>query len=76
MNWGYNPLILTFDPNFLGHPSNGTLKLFEDTPTKFNSEFSPKKLVFGRRSFPIGKLTFQGLCKLQEGIYLVGRIKV
>ena len=19
--WGYNPLILTFDPNFLGHPS-------------------------------------------------------
>ena len=18
--WGYNPLILTFDPNFLGHP--------------------------------------------------------
>ena len=21
--WGYNPLILTFDPNFLGHPSGG-----------------------------------------------------
>ena len=21
--WGYNPLILTFDPNFLGHPSRG-----------------------------------------------------
>ena len=21
MNWGYNPLILTFDPNFLGYPS-------------------------------------------------------
>ncbi len=21
MNWGYNPLILTIDPNFLGHPS-------------------------------------------------------
>ena len=21
--WGYNPLILTFDPNFLGHPSKG-----------------------------------------------------
>ena len=21
--WGYNPLILTFDPNFLGHPSMG-----------------------------------------------------
>ena len=20
--WGYNPLILTFDPNFLGHPSS------------------------------------------------------
>ena len=20
--WGYNPLILTIDPNFLGHPSN------------------------------------------------------
>ena len=20
--WGYNPLILTFDPNFLGYPSN------------------------------------------------------
>ena len=19
--WGYNPLILTIDPNFLGHPS-------------------------------------------------------
>ncbi len=22
--WGYNPLILTFDPNFLGHPSSLT----------------------------------------------------
>ena len=21
IHWGYNPLILTFDPNFLGHPS-------------------------------------------------------
>ena len=20
--WGYNPLILTIDPNFLGHPPN------------------------------------------------------
>ena len=27
--WGYNPLILTFDPNFLGHPS---------TLSKFNME--------------------------------------
>ena len=24
--WGYNPLILTFDPNFLGHPSTDWLK--------------------------------------------------
>ena len=23
--WGYNTLILTSDPNFLGHPSSGTL---------------------------------------------------
>jgi len=22
MNWAYNPLIQTIDPNFLGHPSN------------------------------------------------------
>ena len=22
--WGYNPLILTFDPNFMGHPSMGS----------------------------------------------------
>ena len=22
MYWGYNPLIVTFDPNFLGHPSS------------------------------------------------------
>ena len=21
--WGYNPLILNIDPNFLGHPSGG-----------------------------------------------------
>ena len=25
--WGYNPLILTFDPNFLGHPSTVDLAL-------------------------------------------------
>ncbi len=24
IHWGYNPLILTFDPNFLGHPSGPT----------------------------------------------------
>ena len=23
--WGYNPLILTIDPNFLGHPSVGQI---------------------------------------------------
>ncbi len=23
--WGYNPLILTLDPNFLGHPNNGLM---------------------------------------------------
>ena len=22
IHWGYNPLILTFDPNFQGHPSS------------------------------------------------------
>ena len=26
--WGYNPLILTFDPNFLGHPSRIFLESF------------------------------------------------
>ena len=30
------------------------------TPLKFNS--SPLKMLLGRRSFPIGKGTFQGLC--------------
>ena len=26
--WGYNPLILNFDPNFLGHPSNSVPLVF------------------------------------------------
>ena len=30
--WGYNPLILTFDPNFLGHPS------WNPPPKKSNTE--------------------------------------
>ena len=29
MYWGYNPLILTFDPNFLGHPSIGDTPIFQ-----------------------------------------------
>ena len=27
--WGYIPLILTIDPNFLGHPSNQRVDLFQ-----------------------------------------------
>ena len=26
--WGYNPLILTIDPNFLGHPSSESNHLY------------------------------------------------
>ena len=52
--WGYNPLILTIDPNFLGHPSIVVLsKMFlfvkvpENLPTK---NFQPQKLlVWGGR---------------------------
>ena len=32
--WGYNPLILTIDPNFLGHPSVGDFGAF--TSLKMN----------------------------------------
>ena len=28
--WGYNPLILTIDPNFLGHPSTSLLMISYD----------------------------------------------
>ena len=31
--WGYNPLILTFDPNFLGHPSK-KLSIPKDKPNR------------------------------------------
>ncbi len=31
------------------------------TPPRFNSEFTPEKWLLGRRSSPIGKVTFQGL---------------
>ena len=37
------------------------------TPPKFN--IAPGKMVVGRRSFPIGKVTFQGRAvKLREGV--------
>ena len=34
--WGYNPLILTIDPNFLGHPS-----ISIETRTTLNSHSLP-----------------------------------
>ena len=32
MNWGYNPLILTIDPNFLGHPSSQLVQHCQHSP--------------------------------------------
>ena len=32
--WGYNPLILTFDPNFLGHPPSCRQRLEHGSPLK------------------------------------------
>ena len=33
--WGYNPLILTFDPNFLGHPSTIPIERRDNDGSKF-----------------------------------------
>ena len=30
--WGYNPLILAIDPNFLGHPSREGMELHQRRP--------------------------------------------
>ena len=50
--WGYNPLILTFDPNFLAHPSR-TLGLFWEVrqPTYSSSN------IFYYPHLPNGNLT-------------------
>ena len=37
--WGYNPLILTFDTNFLGHPSRRSSGHFGKTPNKKSSKY-------------------------------------
>ena len=43
--WGYNPLILTFDPNFLGHPS---IDPFTPPPqVSIGSQFLAKLHRFG-----------------------------
>ena len=56
-------------------PGNTSSRFLVDTAEVFHSEFSPENGGKGRRSFPIGKVTFQGRAvKLQGGIHFdVGR---
>ena len=60
---GYHPLE---SPIFGGEDVEGPFSPNQEIhanllyPPKFNSEFTPEKMVVGRRSFPIGKVTSQG----------------
>ena len=48
--WGYNPLILTFDPNFLGHPSKWSYHPIYGSYNSIYNWFSGAHLV-GDSSF-------------------------
>ena len=53
---------------FFFFPPNQEIRANLSPSPKFNSEFTPEKMVVGRRSFPIGKVTSQGrTVKLWEG---------
>ena len=57
LNWGYNPLILTFDPNFLGHPTIYT-RFFKMWPC-----LRPWDLHLGNRKVTLKKLVYGGFLK-------------
>ena len=70
--WGYNPLILTIDPNFLGHPSSPfhewarTQKTLQDRENKTSELSKLNPLAQKRKNTTETKKTKQKAPKLQE----------
>jgi len=53
--WGYNPLILTFDPDFLGHPSRvfvtlQTMAMGNESDHSLNSALHHLRFLFSPTS--------------------------
>ena len=63
--WGYNPLILTIDPNFLGHPTD-FFQIYGPLGTVCNSHKLPPKDTVTDREHKSPTVCNRGFPNLQN----------